>query len=274
MKTDISDAGVDHLAKIKTLRILKLGGTYVTKKGLDQLRRALPPRFCSVAFTNGVISLFEKSFGLLRFSLFTFQSCSITILEGSECKHTLYNTCTTIRPRYPMFPENFSRFSPAHYRLILKWCAKAGLFGDDAIEVANEVVGGFLEFCRTNAPSNLVEWLRLATNRVVRQRLRQRNQASTDEFDSIESHTNPPEHDNRVRHLFLVAMNVVLNSFGKEWKVVAPFFCDGVPLLQIAKKTGVPYATLHRMKTRVQSAIRSTLENEIELEPHLGNALQ
>ena len=42
MKTDISDAGVDHLAKIKTLRILKLGGTYVTKKGLDQLRRALP----------------------------------------------------------------------------------------------------------------------------------------------------------------------------------------------------------------------------------------
>ena len=40
--TDITDAGVKHLARFQQLKVLELRGTRITNGGLEDLRKALP----------------------------------------------------------------------------------------------------------------------------------------------------------------------------------------------------------------------------------------
>jgi hypothetical protein len=52
--TNISDEGLQHLRELNSLRFIYLDGTKVTKKGVEELRAALPD-CCVVMCPPGII---------------------------------------------------------------------------------------------------------------------------------------------------------------------------------------------------------------------------
>jgi RNA polymerase sigma-70 factor (ECF subfamily) len=171
-------------------------------------------------------------------------------------------------------PEAWRRLVELYQPMVLFWCRRGGVQGDDREDVAQEVfaaaAAGMAEFHRDRPGDTFRGWLRGITRNLIllyfrNNQGRPRARGGSDVMRCLEDVADPlpgpPEDDDEeqaeLSQLYRRAISLVRGQFEERtWQAFWLSVIEGRPVSSVAEELGMKLATVRQAKSRVLRCLK------------------
>ncbi len=200
-------------------------------------------------------------------------------VDDEDRSEASINSSLLVRVR-DLDPEAWRRLVQIYGPVVYGWCLRAGIRGDDAADIGQEVfravAGSVTDFRRDRAGDTFVGWLRTITRyKIVDYRRRHSTdpdavggtefQLSISQLEAPPEENGDPVDDQQVNSvLFHRALTILQSEFeSRTWKAFWATAIDNRPTSDVADELGMTPVAVRKAKSRVLRRLRDEFDDQM-----------